>query len=365
MKKRILAVILVMTMIFLLTACGVSSDKSAKETKDTGDKVYKIAVMLSNIGDMSYDDAVNGGRIELDTWDNVETTLFEIGLDESKWESYFIDACEGDFDLIVGGFATIEPYLYKVAKEYPDQLFFNYDYSTPEDLDNVYAVTYYLNDLGYVAGYLSALITASDMEYANTDKKVGVIVGEDSDYMNDFIGGFCQVCTEMDTKVYISYTNSYEDPAKAKEQALVMYNEGVDVIWQVAGGSGLGVFEAAADTGKYAIGVDADQTLALEGKPDLQKTIVTSMYKNCGEALIYAVKQLAAGNYPAGKTETLGFKEGTLGVIENDQYLEMVPEDIRTKVNEVVEQMKNGEIKAYSVAAEPDKWPEVKAAATK
>lgn len=359
--KKMTTILVALLLVLSMAACG----KNASENDEKGEeKVWKVAVLLPYIGDQSYLDAVENARKEIDGYDNVEATLIEMGLDYSLWESFFTDACESDYDLIVGGFADVEPYLYDAAEKYPDQLFFNYDFSSPEDLDNVFAVNYSLSDLGYIAGYLSSRITTSDMEKANPDKKVGVIVGEDSEYMNDFIGSYCEVCTEMGVQVYISYTNSFTDPAKGKEQALSMYNEGVDIIWQVAGGTGLGVFEAAAEKGRYALGVDADQTIALEGQPHLAETIVTSMEKDCGQALIYAVEKLIAGEYPAGTKMKLGIEQGTIGVVENEQYLSMVPEDIRKDTQEIMDKIENGEIHAYSVAEEPDRWEEVKAAAT-
>ena len=362
--KKLVSMLIILCMSLILGACGGGAQVDADETvSESGEKIWKVAVLLPYIGDQSYYDAVEAGRKELDARDDVEATLIEIGLDQAQWESYFMDACESGYDLIVSGYADVEPTLYGVAEMYPDQLFFNFDYSNHVDLDNVYAVSYSSSELGYIAGTLSSLVTTSDMEKANADNKVGVVVGEDNDYMNDFIGSFCEVCTQMGTKVYISYPNTFEDPAKGKEQALAMYNEGVDIIWQVAGGTGLGVFEAAADADKYTIGVDSDQAASFAGQPQLAQTILTSMYKDCGSALIYAVEDLVNGEYPAGTTRTMGVAEGTLGLVENDQYLEMVPEDIRTQVSEAIEKLVNGEVEVYSVAADPDRWEEVKAAA--
>ena len=356
--KKVLSVFLALILTLSLAACG-------PEKVGGGEKVWKVAVLLPYIGDQSYYDAVEAGRKTLNAREEIEAALIEIGTDQAQWESYFMDACESGYDLIVSGYADVEPTLYSAAKMYPDQLFFNFDYSTHEDLDNVFAVTYSLSELGYLAGTLSSLVTTSGMEKANPENKVGVIVGEDSEYMNDFIGSYCQVCAEMGTQVYISYPNSFEDPAKGKEQALAMYNEGVDIIWQVAGGTGLGVFEAAADADKYTIGVDADQAKSFTGQPQLAQTIVTSMFKDCGAALVYAVEELIGGSYPAGTTKTMGLAEGTLGVVENDQYLEMVPEEIRKQVNDAAEKLKSGEIVPYSVVAEPERWEEIKAAAMK
>ena len=74
---------------------------------------------------------------------------------------------------------------------------------------------------------------------------------------------------------------------------------------------------------------------------------------------------MIGGSYPAGTTKTMGLAEGTLGVVENDQYLEMVPEEIRKQVNDAAEKLKSGEIVPYSVVAEPERWEEIKAAAMK
>ena len=194
--KKVLSVFLALILTLSLAACG-------PEKVAGGEKVWKVAVLLPYIGDQSYYDAVEAGRKTLDAREEIEATLIEIGTDQAQWESYFMDACESGYDLIVSGYADVEPTLYSAAKMYPDQLFFNFDYSTHEDLDNVFAVTYSLSELGYLAGTLSSLVTTSGMEKANPENKVGVIVGEDSEYMNDFIGSYCQVCAEMGTQVYI------------------------------------------------------------------------------------------------------------------------------------------------------------------
>ena len=358
MKKLFkLAVVLLMT----LTMFGCSG--TTDETEEPEAKVYKVAFILPFIGDQSYFDTVNAGRLLVEDYDNVETTLIEAGDDTSKWESIMTDACEAGYDLIVSGNNTYESYLYAAAAAYPDQLFFNFDYTKSEDLANVYSVTYNTAELGYVAGTLASLITTSDMEKANADKKIGVIVGMDIPAMNEFIGGFCQVATELGVQVYIGYPESFTDAAKGKEIALNMYNEGVDVIWQVAGGVGIGVFEAAAEADEYALGVDQDQYAQLiDSQPALAATIVASMAKNCDLAVKRAVDFLIAGEYPSG-TETLGIAQGGVGLIANDYYKQLVPETIRTQVDEVLAKVTAGEVEVFSVLGNPDGWQAVKDAA--
>lgn len=356
--KKLIALVLALVLAFALVACGNGGNAGGDK-----DKVWKIGVLLPYIGDQSYFDTINAGRLKVEEYDNVETTLIEMGEDKSKWEGYYLDACEGGYDLIVGGNNDAEEYLYSAAEQYPNQLFYNFDYVTHVELPNVYANMYNTPELGYVAGVAASLITTSKMEHANAEKIVGVVVGMDIPAMNDFIGGFCQVCTEYGVQVIIGYPESFADAAKGKEIALNMYNAGADVVWQVAGGAGSGVFEAAAEVGRYAFGVDSDQTISMAGKPELAATIVTSFYKDCGAALVRAVDLLVADKYPSG-TETLGIAAKAVGLIKNDQYNKMVPEDIRNQIDDALAKVANGEVEVYSVLKDPDKWESVKAAAT-
>ena len=201
------------------------------------------------------------------------------------------------------------------------------------------------------------------MPKANPEKIVGVVVGMDIPAMNDFIGGFCQVCHEKGVQVLIGYPESFTDSAKAKEIALNMYKQGADVVWQVAGGAGLGVFEAAAEMDRYSFGVDNDQTIALSGQPALAATIVTSFYKDCGASVKYAVDCLLAGNYPTG-AETLGIAKGAVGLIKNQQYTDMVPKAIQDEIDVELSKVANGEVSVISALFDNAAWEDIKAKAT-
>lgn len=360
MKKVTAVLLAVVMMIAGLAGCG-----SGGEEKTEGEKVYKIAFVVPYIGDQSYWDLVDRGRQIVDAYDNVETTLIEAGEDTSKWTSVMTDICESGYDLIVSGNDTYEYYLYEAAEKYPDQLFFNFDFGNPLDYDNVYAVKYDTAELGYVAGLLSCIVTESDMEHANDDKVIGVIVGMENDAMDDFIGGYCQVANDRGVQVIIGYPESWTDVAKAKEMTLNMINSGADVVWQVAGGAGNGVFEACAEKNVYALGVDQDQyEQFIESKPEYANTILTSFVKNAQVGVQNAVDKLIAGEYPGGVVENLGIAENGVGLIENDYYLETVPEDVRKQVSEALEQVKSGKVEVFSVLnGDSAEWQKIKSEA--
>ncbi len=368
-SKKLAALILAAVMMLSLVACGGGGSNNGGNTSGAtsggdSEKTYKIALLIPYLGDQSYYDTTAAGLDTLKAkYSNVETTVIETGTDKSKYSDYFDDVCSSaQYDLIISGSSDSEEALYAACEAYPDQLFMNFDY-TDAPPSNCYAVNYNTADMGYVAGVLATLVTTSDMEKANPDKKVGVIIGMDIPAMNDFIGGFCQVCTNAGVQVYIGYPESFTDTAKAKELSLEMYNQGVDVIWQVAGSAGTGVFEAAAQVDKYSFGVDSDQTITIADKA-LTSTIITSFYKDCGSAIVGAVEMLMQGNFPAGTAATLGLAENAVGLIDNEQYQTMVPEEIRNEVTAELEKVKTGEVQVYSVKADPDSWQAIKDAAT-
>lgn len=377
--KKILAMALSCVLALSLVACGgTTSSSSAASSGSTGStggtdsgsastggadgKVYKIAVLVPFIGDQSYFDSVNAGRKIVEEYPNVETTLIEMTMDKSKWEGYYVDAAEGGYDLIIGGNNDAEEFLYGTAEKYPDQLFFNFDYVNHRDLPNVFATMYNTPQIGYMAGTVASLITQSSMENANADKKVGIVLGMDIPAMNDFAGSYAQAVVDNGAQMMIGYPESFTDSAKAKEIAMNMYKNGVDIVWQVAGGAGVGVFEAALESKGYSIGVDSDQTISMAGKPFVG-TIVTSMFKDCGASVVMAVDMLIAGNYPSG-TKVMGLEEGGVGLINNEQYQTMVPEDIRTKVEAVQQDIISGKIVPLSALNDQAGWEKIKAEAT-
>ena len=131
--------------------------------------------------------------------------------------------------------------------------------------------------------------------------------------------------------------------------ALTQYQNGADVGFNVAGSAGLGQIEAAADSGRYAFGVDSDQAALL---PDYAANIPTSAIKNVGNSLIRAIKMDMEGELPYGTLEYLGFAEGGVELVEDAHYEEVVPDEIRTQIADLKEQITNGDITVQSALGE-------------
>ena len=243
-SKKFLASLLALT---LLAGCsgGNAAPEGGSEGGSTEEEGIKIAVLLPFTGDQSYFDTLATAAKEVDAEDNgISVKIIEVdpggSADESLWMNAFDDVCEdGEYDLVVSGNNTYEGFLYKACEKYPDQMFYNFDYSAlPESgvPANCYCVNWALDDLGYVVGTLSAEMTKTGT--------VGVVVGMDNQAMNQFISGYVQVLADKGVKYVVSYPGSFTDTDLGKEVTNAMIDKGADVIWQVAGGLGNGVIEA-------------------------------------------------------------------------------------------------------------------------
>ena len=128
-------------------------------------------------------------------------------------------------------------------------------------------------------------------------------------------------------------------------------NSGACVCFNVASQAGLGMLEAAAEHGVYAIGVDADQAEALagDGKTDVAEHIVSSVLKNIDQVLLYSVQRHVEGTLPYGTEEPLGMVENAVGLADNETYYRaMTSEDMRAKIDELTTKINAGEIVVLS-----------------
>jgi basic membrane protein A len=130
---------------------------------------------------------------------------------------------------------------------------------------------------------------------------------------------------------------AFRNPGRGKELALSQYQQGVDVIYHAAGSTGLGVFEAARQTGKLAIGVDADQYQEAPGY------ILTSMVKGVDVAVYEATNWVKEGRFKGGVYQ-LGLKEGGVGYIYDEHNRALIPDAIHDRVEALRQEIIAGRI---------------------
>ena len=368
--KKLTAALLAMSMTAgLLAGCGApepeetTAAETAAEAEETtaaegeteaeaeavNPEEYRVGLMIpGNLGDKSFFDAAFNSIEPIKEQLGVTVEYVECGTDTSKFYPALVDMCEADYDLILTISSNNDDALVQVAEEYPDQKFINLDDEMAEPPANVYIMGTKNNEMSYLAGAAGALKAAEMGE-----STIGFVGGMDIPGINEFLVGYIEGAQAInpDIKVATSYVGSFTDTAKAKENALLLYNSGLSVIFAAAGQSGLGVIDAAVEQGKFVIGVDSDQAAALkDSQPDMANVIITSAIKNISDNAVKAVDRAMKDEIPYGTREVFGIAEGAVGIAENEFYEKLLSEEDRAKVEELKQQVIAGEVEMTPTA---------------
>ena len=240
----------------------------------------------------------------------------EIRVLESQSDADYIPnlstLAEEGFDLIISvGFLMGEA-THQAAEEFPDTSFAIVDFAyggegceetNSCELPNLQGLLFKEQETGYLAGYMAGLVTES-----NTVSTVG---GLKIPPVDRFIAGFQKGATDAnpDVTTLNAYSQDFVDQAKCKEVALDQIAEGSDVVFQVAGGCGLGALDAAQEEGVWGIGVDADQAF-------LGDHVLTSSLKRVDEAVFQTIQAVVDGSFQGGGVSTFGLAEDGVGLGE-------------------------------------------------
>ena len=321
----------------LASAFGTISSTAA-------DKPVALIIAQGGLGDQSYNDLAYAG---------FKKAIKETGLEGKPVESKDVvaqatdilrRASDADFGLIVDlEYSHGEPLL-AVAKDYPDT-----DYvilNQVREGKNIASVLFQEQEGSYLAGTLAALVTTDTSIKGINDKPIiGVIGGTKSAGIDKFIAGYIQGAKAANPKVEVkvAYSNNFGDPAIGLQMTKAMFEEGADIVYQVAGGTGMGVIQAAKEAGHYAIGVDTDQDGIAPG------AVLTSMVKRTDIAVETMVKDYAGGKFPGGQTVTFGLKENGVGLSDMKYTKDLIPAAILKKVEEAREGILSGKIKVWNV----------------
>ncbi len=382
MKKSIrkaAAIALTAAMAVSMTACGGGSDAPAEtkaqdeaanpapekgEAENGGEAAaadgekLKLTLCIGRKNDLSFQQSAYEGtvRIQEEMGDRFEINVVEMGDDTTKWQAAFYDAADSGADIIVGtGFQNKENFE-TIPQEYPDTKFILFDqdvdYSVG-DLSNVLTVLFDSNQSGFLAGAVAAYYTTGE-NAANTDKTIGFVGGTESTTINNFMVGYAEGAKYVDPEIKIltAFVGDFMDTAKAKDLTNAQISEGADIVFQVAGGAGNGVIEAAAEKdGVMAIGVDSDQYLALEGS-NLQPSVITSSLKRLDNALFKICSDYVkdSSSVPFGSTATFGLEDDAVGIVFNENLTKSIGEENVAKVEEILAKIQSGEIVVSAAA---------------
>ena len=305
-----------------------------------------IVFDLGGRGDKSFNDGayIGGERAQKELGAHVR--FIEPGDGSDREAGLRLLAAEG-MDLVIGVGFIFSDDLTQLANEYPNTHFAGIDYSVGVDKagnpipppPNLAALKFREEEGSFLVGALAALLSKN--------QKVGFVGGMNFPLIHKFEAGYragvahvCPRCAIISQYAGVT-PEAFRNPGRGKELALSQYQQGVDIIYHAAGSTGLGVFEAARQTGKLAIGVDADQYQEAPGH------ILTSMVKGVDVAVFEATKWVKEGRFKGGIYQ-LGLKEGGVGYIYDEHNRALIPDAIHARVEQLRQDIIAGKIKVPS-----------------
>jgi basic membrane protein A and related proteins len=298
-------------------------------------------------GDKSFNDGAFAGALRAQKEFGATIRYIEPAESSDREAGLRLLAAE-HMDLIIGVGFIFTSDLNLLAAEYPDLRLAGVDYSVSTDAKgavimpppNVAALRFREEEGSFLVGAIAGLVTKT--------KVVGFVGGMNMSLIQKFEAGYAagvkEVCPQC--RVISQYAgvtpDAFRNPGKGKEIAFSQYQQGADIIYHASGSTGLGVFEAARQTGKLAIGVDADQWAEAPG------FVLTSMVKRVDNAVFDVTKRVKEGKFTGGIFD-FGLAEDGVGYIYDEHNAALIPDAVRQRVEELKAQVVAGKIKVPSV----------------
>ncbi|MGL4671014.1 BMP family lipoprotein [Cetobacterium sp.] len=293
----------------------------------------KVGLVLSTggLGDKSFNDSAYRG---------LEMAKKDFGIDfkyvepknSLEDEEFLREYTEAGYDFIIGVGFPMRDAIENVARDYPELKFAMIDNTTSEE--NVKNLLFRESEGSFLMGALAAMMSKNGV--------IGFVGGIDIPLINKFKDGYEEGAKYINPEIkvlsaYIGGTSAFSDPLKANEMATMQIKQGADVLYHAAGGSGLGVLEAAKDNGIYAIGVDSDQDDFVKG------TVLTSMMKNVDIA-VYNTVQSILNNEFIGGDFYYGLEEGGVGTTDFRNTKDIIGAEKIERLKLIIEKIKSKEI---------------------
>ncbi len=321
-------------------------NQGKKEEKETvffppkNEMKVALAVNSSGLGDQSFNDMQYQGIVQASDKYDIPYTYRAATSSEKADIEQMIELLinEDRATLIFAGGFEMAGALKTIAEKYSKTTFVILDEKI-EGLPNASSVLFSQHEGSFLVGVLMGLVS-------NT-KKIGFVGGVDIPVVKAFEEGFKQGADYLDDSElenFVEYCSEFPDfsgfasPDKGYEIANQMYENGVDIIFAVAGGSGNGVIEAATQTNKYAIGVDSDQDYMAPGN------VLTSMMKRLDVAVFDLIGKYFDETLEGNVVYQYGLHNGGISLSPMKYTRDLIPEFVHNKINEVTEKIISGEI---------------------
>jgi basic membrane protein A len=336
MKKLLVITVLLITL--SISACK----KSQEVSQSPADKSkFKVGLVfdVGGRGDKSFNDAAYNGLEKAKKDFGIDFEVIDPGDGSDRESALRKLASNPEITLIFGvGFIFTED-ITKIAQDFPKKKFGCIDYSVNPDTkipENVTALVFKEEEGSFLVGALAAMVSKTGT--------IGFIGGMESSLIRKFEKGYTQGAkfVNPDIKVLVTYVavtgEGFKNPGKAEEIAISQYSKGADIIYHASGLSGIGLFKAARENKKLAIGVDLDQYKEAEG------FVLTSMVKIVDEVIYQTIGDFKNGTFKGG-VRSLGLKEKGVGYVYDDNNKNLILPAYKEKLDDITKKINSGEIK--------------------
>ena len=312
----------------LLAATALSFSAYAQEVKPA---------LLYDLGgkfDKSFNEAAFNGAEKFKTETGIEYREFEVTDEAQREQALRRFAEDGNNPIVAVGFNWAPP-LEAISTEFPDLQFAIID--SVVDKPNIRSIVFKEHEGSYLVGIMAAM--------ASQSKKVGFVGGMDIPLISAFGCGYAggakaAGATDVIQNMTGDTPAAWNDPTKGAEITKSQMDQGADVIYAAAGGTGVGVLQAAADAGKLGIGVDSNQNGLHPGK------VLTSMLKRVDVAVYNAFMDAKNGKFTAGMNN-LGLAEGGVDVALDDNNKPLVTPEMLAAVEKAKADIIAGTIQVH------------------
>ena len=364
--KKILALLFVLLLVLSVTGCSKSApaEESSAETaaqaattetspdvegtteaaatEAAGNQPIKVCMVCSgNLGDTGIFDMGNAALTKFASETGSDYKCIEGKEDPSLYYD-MISTAASNYELVfVNPGYQFEGFFEEMTQAHPDVTFIYPDGVSSLDSKQIVSASFKENEGSYLAGILAAMMTTrTEIAGINADKTLGFIGAVDSATINNFYVGFCAGVASIDPEIKVInlYVGSHNDPAKAKEMAFSLYDQGCDVIYVPASASSNGAVEASAEKGFYTIDVDIPKT-------DLApNNLLATMLKKVDVCFYDIAYQYYNKTMEGGAVYEWGLKEGWVDLAVTDTMKAFIPADILEAVQTAKDEIIAGKL---------------------
>lgn len=274
-------------------------------------------------------DEYNAGKAESE---QAKITILEAGTNQSEWANKITSlTATSTFDVIISSNPSLPELIKPITKQFPKQKFILLD-AYESGNQNIATVQYNQREQAYLTGYIAGLMSKTH--------KIGLIAAQEYPVMNNIIlPGYTEGAqsANKETSVDFRIIGNWYDASKGAELAVAMNNAGCDVILPICGGASQGVISTANEKGIYITWFDNNGFQKAPGR------IISSTVMQQEKMAYETTTEFLEGKTQWGTARTVGVSDGYIDFVQDDPlYINTVPQEIRTKMANIVSNIKSG-----------------------